>query len=90
MVQNSERADWAQDALEAFASSCMPGEITEETVTDLICDIGHFARRKLGLNEDAVLRIYEFGIGAWIAEERHPEGDPWNNAAVQVLFKLVD
>ena len=41
MVDNVDRAEWAEATLELFASLVMSGEVSEETTQDLICNVGH-------------------------------------------------
>lgn len=84
MVNNIDRAGWAQTALEAFASQCMPGPVCKETIIDLICDIGHFAELELKLRQEEVVQLYETGIGSWSAESRLPLGEPMNNDAIEL------
>jgi hypothetical protein len=87
MVSNDDRAEWAQVALQAFADECMFGRVSEESVTDLICDLGHFAERELSLPKTDIIRIFATAIGAWIAESRHPDGEPWANDVVKITYK---
>jgi hypothetical protein len=84
MVNNRDRADWAETALSAFAEACMPGPISEETVMDLICNLGHYAELILGQTPEQSLRNYSVGIGAWRAEAEHSEDDPMENYRVVI------
>jgi hypothetical protein len=86
MVGNTSRSSWAKKALKAFAKECMPGKITEETVSDLICDLGHFAERELALHRGAVLNLFERAIATWSAEAQHPDGEPWDHDACKISF----
>ena len=45
MVDNSIRANWAAAALQTFADECMSGEISDEAVMDLHCDLGHYPNK---------------------------------------------
>lgn len=87
MVQNMERADWAEEALKAFAEACMPGAITDDTVVDLVCDLGHFCKLKLGFTDAEVVALYQSGVGAWKAEADHPLGEPANNRMALIQFE---
>ncbi len=85
MVSNNERAEWAQTAVQAFADECMFGQISTEALSDLICDLGHFAERVLELPRKEVVKILEIGIGAWLAESRHPDEEPEDNDIVRIV-----
>ena len=84
LITNLDRADWAEQALQNFAELTMGGELSEETVADLICDIGHFIELKLGLEKDDVLRLMRFGVGAWNAERNSLDGNPEDNDDVHI------
>jgi hypothetical protein len=84
MVDNSVRADWAGAALQAFADKSMDGEISDEAVMDLVCDLGHYAELVLCLPESEIIRLFRIGIGAWKAESEHPIGDPYANKKVDI------
>jgi hypothetical protein len=85
MSMNEQRADWIAHAISAFADEVMSGEISEDTISDIICNVGHYATRAIGLSKQDVLALYENGIGSWIAENDHPEGEPESNAYVQIV-----
>jgi len=87
MADNIDRSEWAGRALQAFADECMAGFVSDEAVTDLICDLGHFAELELGLPRDRVLRLYSIGIGAWSAETKHYGTDPQNNDRVTIILE---
>jgi hypothetical protein len=89
MVDNVDRAEWAEAALEQFAKMVMPDEVTEETVQDLVCDIGHFCRLELRLSRDETLALYATAIGCWSAEDRAQDGDPYANDKAEVKVRLV-
>jgi len=84
MVDNSIRANWAAAALQTFADECMNGEISDEAVMDLLCDLGHYAEQVLRLSEDEVIGLFRIGIGAWKAESVHPLGDPRDNKQIEI------
>ena len=84
MVDNSIRAVWAEAALQTFADECMGGEISDEAVMDLLCDLGHYAELVLRLPEDEIIGLFRIGIGAWKAESEHQLGDPHNNKKVDI------
>jgi hypothetical protein len=71
MPMNEDRADWAAAAAEVFADIVSMGDISEETISDLVCDLVHFAKLRLKLNRDDIIRLLEIGVGAWIAEDDH-------------------
>ena len=85
MSMNDQRADWIADAISSFADDVMSGEISLDTITDIICNIGHYAKREFKLSEQEMLALYQTGIGSWIAENDDPEGEPENNACVQIV-----
>lgn len=89
MVDNVDRAEWAEAALEQFATMVMPGELTEETAQDLICDIGHFCRLQLRLSRSDIIALYATAIGCWSAEERAVDGEPYANDKAEVKVRLV-
>jgi hypothetical protein len=61
MVDNVDRAEWAEAALELFAGMVMPGEVSEETAQDLICDVGRSCLIQLRLSRSEVLALYAAG-----------------------------
>ncbi len=84
MVDNSVRTVWAEAALQTFANECMSGEISDEAVMDLICDLGHYAELVLRLPESEIIGLFRIGIGAWKAESEHRLGDPYDNKKVDI------
>jgi hypothetical protein len=86
MSMNEDRADWAEIAATVFAEIVSCGDISEETVTDLVCDLGHFAKLRLGFSKDEIIRLFEIGVGAWLAEDDHPEGEPFGNYYVTLVI----
>ena len=84
MSMNEDRADWAEAATLAFANLVSFGDVSEETVTDLISDLGHFAKSRLGLHYHEVIRLFENGVEAWIVEDSHPDGDPLGDLFVTI------
>jgi hypothetical protein len=76
MSMNEDRAEWAEAAIEVFAKLVSLCDVSDETVMDLICDLGHYAKLRVGLQNAEITRLYEAGIGNWLSEDGHPEGDP--------------
>jgi hypothetical protein len=89
MTTNFDRAVWAESALSVFADEVMNENIDEETVQDLITDIGHFARQQLGMGRKEVQKLFEVAIGAWSAEDRDPSNEPRENDIAKVEIELV-
>jgi predicted lipoprotein len=87
MILNTDRADWAAKCLRTFADLTTNGHIDEDAIADLICDLGHYAELEMGLESQNVLRVFEVGIGAWLAESEHPYGDPDSNKLVTILIE---
>ncbi len=88
MATNEERATWAEQALQNFGDLTMGGELSKETITDLICDICHFAELNLGQDKDAVLKLVGAAIGAWSAERDAPDGEPIFNDSVLINITI--
>ena len=84
MVDNSTRAKWAELALQTFADECMEGEVSEEAVMDLLCDLGHYAELVLRLRKEEIISLFQVGIGAWKAESEHPLGNPRDNKQIEI------
>ncbi len=89
MVDNVDRAEWAEAALELFGNMVMSGEVSEETAQDLICDIGHFCRIQLRLSRSETIALYETAIGCWSAEDNAPDGEPHANDKAEVEVRLA-
>ena len=89
MVDNVDRAEWAEAALELFGNMVMSGEVSEETAQDLICDIGHFCRIQLRLSRSETIALYETPIGCWSAEDNAPDGEPYANDKAEVEVRLA-
>jgi hypothetical protein len=89
MVDNVDRAEWAEETLELFAKMVMPDEVTEETAQDLVCDVGHYCRLQLRLSRDETLALDAIAIGCWSAEDSAPGGEPHNNDKFQVEVRQV-
>lgn len=89
MVKNIDRAEWAELALRIFADITLGGDCGTDAVTDLVCDLGHYAQIELGLSKSQVVKLFEVGIGAWSAECSHPEEDPSFNAYVSILIEDI-
>ncbi len=88
MPSNEDRANLAEIAVQAFADEPSSAVMDEETLIDLIRDLGHCARQNLGLSRKSVVRLYEIGIGAWSAEDANSDGNPSDNDPVQVFTCL--
>lgn len=86
MSMNEDRANWAEAATVTFANLVSPGDVSDETVTDLISDLGHFAKSRLGLLNHEIVRLFEIGIGAWISEDGHPDGGAWEGRVVTIAI----
>lgn len=86
-MSNQDRAEWAGAALQNFADITMGGDLCENTLTDLICDIGHFAELVLGLEKTETMKLFEIGIGAWSAERDSLDGEPDSNDIVSISIR---
>jgi hypothetical protein len=84
MSMNEDRANWAEAATVAFASLTSLGDVSDETVTDLISDLGHFARLRLGLQYREIIRLFENGIEAWVSETGRPDNDALEGRVVTI------
>lgn len=84
MINNVNRAEWAKLALDPFADEVMGGNVDEETVQDLITDLGHYARHGLGMSREEVISLFQIAVGAWSAEDRAPLEEPMANDLVRV------
>jgi hypothetical protein len=87
MSMNEDRADWAQAAAVTFADLVSLGDVSDETVVDLVSDLGHFAKLRLGLRNNEIIRLFENGIGAWISEDGRPDGDAWEERIVTITVE---
>ncbi len=87
MVNNSDRAEWAGEAVKVFADRTMAGYVGSEAITDLVCDIGHIAEIELGYSNDQVLDLFRVGIGAWSTERSDPKEDPCDNYIVEIVIQ---
>jgi hypothetical protein len=65
---NLKRALWATTALNAFETETGT-DTPEDTISDLICDIGHFCDAK-GLD---FLQLVVVAVGNWKLEQDDPE-----------------
>ena len=77
MSMNEQRADLAEAAFDVFAKLVSRCDVSDETIMDLICDLGHFAKINLGMQNTEIIRLFESGIGNWLSEDGHPDGDPF-------------
>ena len=69
MATNSERAQWARAAIDAYQIH-QGGENLEDTVTDLVTDIFHYVReQKLKPSQ-----VAEQALGIWRLENLGPTG----------------
>lgn len=74
MTTNGERAQLARAAIDAYQVHHQGGQDLEDTVTDLVADVLHYAReQKLKPS-----RVADRALGIWRAEERDPSGDETN------------
>ena len=87
MVNNIDRADWAAKTLQRFADLTSLGRIDEDTICDLICDVGHYAEIELEISKAEILAILSVGIGAWLAESEDPLGEPAFNKRVIITLE---
>jgi hypothetical protein len=89
MSMNEQRAEWARKPLQIFADEVMGGEISADTVADLICDIGHYAKLVLKLQRSTVIQLFELGLSSWKVEDENPDG---NNTSSEIfhLFSIAD
>jgi hypothetical protein len=73
---NSDRAGWAQNALEIFCEETGLDQEAERqsAVSDLLCNIGHYCDCH-GLD---FLAVASGAIGVWDAEKREEENDDAN------------
>ena len=68
MSTNLKRAAWAKACISLFAD--MTGtENDEQSIGDLICNLGHYAQRR---NLD-FLQLVQTGIGHWHLEQIDPD-----------------
>ena len=89
MSMNEQRAEWARKSLQVFADEVMGGEISADTVSDLICDIGHYAKLVMKLDKLTVVQLFELGLSSWKHEDANPDG---NNSSSEIihLFSIAD
>jgi hypothetical protein len=87
MVNNIDRADWAAETLQQFADLTSLGQIDEDTISDLICDLGHYAEIELKISKAEIIALFGVGIGAWLAESEDPLGEPTFNKRVIITVE---
>ena len=88
MSMNEVRADWAEIAVGVFADMVSLGNVSDETVSDLVCDLGHFAKLRLGLPHDEIIRLFENGIGMWLSEDVDPDNELGHDQRVEIVWRL--
>ena len=88
MSMNEVRADWAEAAANEFANLVSRGDVSDETVSDLVCDLGHFAKLRLGLRADEIIHLFENGIGMWLSEDVDPDYDLGHDQSVRIIWEL--
>ena len=75
LSMNATRADWAHDALRAFAERSgdlirlIDPDDEQDAIADLICDLLHHAASK-GYEP---IELAKRGVGMWSAEHRDPD-----------------
>ena len=70
MATNSERAQWARQAIDAYQIH-QAGQNLEDTITDLVTDIFHYVReQKLEPSQ-----VAEQALGIWRLETPSPTGE---------------
>jgi len=70
MATNSERAQWARAAIDAYQTH-QGGQNLEDTITDLVTDVFHYVReQKLEPSQ-----VAEQALGIWRLENLGPTGD---------------
>jgi hypothetical protein len=88
MSMNEVRADWAEAAAIEFANMVSMGNVSDETVSDLVGNLGHFAKLRLGLRADEVIHLFENGIGMWLSEDVDPDYDLGHDQKVTIVWQL--
>ncbi len=88
MSMNGVRADWAEAAAIEFADLVSRGDVSDETVSDLVCDLGHFAKLRLGLSAHEIIHLFENGIGMWLSEDVDPDNDLGHDQSVRIAWEL--
>jgi hypothetical protein len=84
-MDNETRADAALACLETFKEHMGQGLSMYDAVTDLICNLGHFAVQfpgEPGEPDDGKIDFraaVEKGLGMWSAEQRDGDDDPMDN-----------
>jgi hypothetical protein len=90
MSMNEVRADWAEAAAIEFANLVSRGNVSDETVSDLVADLGHFAKLRLSLRDDEIIRLFENGIGMWLSECVDPDYDLGYDQSVKIVTELPE
>jgi hypothetical protein len=86
MSMNEHRADRAEVAAIVFANLVSLGNVSDETVIDLVSDLGHFAKLRLGLQDDDIIRLFENDIGMWLSEDVDPIYDLGYDRRVKIAL----
>jgi hypothetical protein len=80
MATNSERAQWARAAIDAYQIH-QGGQNLEDTITDLVTDIFHYVQeQKLEPSQ-----VAEQALGIWRLENLGPTGDVERHGKRQLL-----
>ena len=88
MSMNEVRADWAEAAAIEFADLVSRGDVSDETVSDLVCNLGHFAKLRLGLRNDEIIHLFKNGIGMWLSEDVDPDNDLGHDQSVTIIWEM--
>jgi len=86
MVDNVDRFKRAEEALEIFVDRIMHGEMNEQGALDLICDIGHFCRLRLGMSRNETIALYATAIGCWSKQDQAPDGESFTKDSANVTM----
>ena len=84
---NSDRAEWAENALAVFCeeTGLDPEVERREVVSDLICNLGHYCDQH-GLE---FLELASHAIGLWDVEKRDPAVRPLVCSSVTAYFNRL-
>lgn len=87
MSINQKAADRAEAFAAAFANIVSYGDIWYKNVTGLVCDLGHFPKIRPIVGKQDVIHLFEIALGAWLAEDDHPEGERFDSYLVTLAFE---
>lgn len=90
MSMNEVRADRGEAVAIEYAHLVSLGNVADETVSDLVTDLGHFAKLRLGLPDDEVIRLFENGIGMWLSECVDPDFELGYDQSVKIVADLTE